>query len=1007
MKVNKLFLTIALTLIASVSFAQTIKVSGQVTDITTGEPVAFANLMVVGTTTGTATDIDGMYAIDADKNASLIFSMIGYDDITVPVNGQAKLNVQMNPSTTFLEEAVVSALGITRAAKSLTYSAETVNSEELTTNKTANMIQSLAGKAAGITITNSASGMGGSSKVSIRGYRSTSSNNPLIVINGIPVGTNGTDGGGGMLGSANASTDSGDALGTINPDDIESMSILKGASASALYGTEAANGIILITTKKGKAGQFNVTYNNTSNFESVAYYPQLQKTYGTSSQMKCWGSKLAKEADILFDNLFQTAPTITNSISVSGGSEKNQTFLSYANTYAQGVLKDGNSTLNRHNITFRNTTKFGEKFTVDASVQFTNSNRKNPNQVNGQYLNPIYSAYIHPTDGDWKYYRDNYEVYDSERNMMVQNWYDTTEMLNVDNPWWLMNKIDKLYRTNKVVASATLRYDINPHVYVQARGGFNYEGTDRETKISATTSPGLIYSNNGRYTFGIETGTKYYGDVLAGYSNEWGKFGLVATVGAAVNFTNGDWFEMDSGSNGVEGLYYPNIFSYNNVIYKNGSAGISSGSELLGVFATVTASFDNWLFLDVTGRNDWSSALANSTSFKSGYFYPSVGLSAALNEAFNMGPAVDLLKLRASYAKVGNGLPAGVTNPTGSIDGNGNASPNTTAPYGELKPELSASWEVGGDFRFFGNRLNLDLTFYKTNSTNQLMRIPAASGSKYNYYYVNAGNIENKGFEVTLGFVPVETKSFTWRSTFTGSSNKNTVLELAEGMDRIMLVDGQNQELYQYLEVGGSYGDIYGKGFQRNDDGSLILNDQGLPMKSTDLMFIGNPTPKFRLGWNNSFEIGNVNVSFLIDSRFGGKVLSMTQAGLDAKGLSQQTVIDREKGYVEFEGHKFTDVEGFYKVVAEGNGIKEHYMRDATNIRLRELSVGYSFPKAWFGKGLKGIDLAITGRNLFFFYNAAPYDPDSSISTGDSYEGMDIWNTPATRSCGFNIKLTF
>jgi len=1007
MKVSKLFLTIAFTLIASVTFAQTIKVTGQVTDAQTGEPVAFANLMVVGTTTGTATDIDGVYSINADKNASIIFSMIGYEDITVAVNGKAIVDVKMNPSTTFLEEAVVSALGITRAAKSLTYSAESVTTEELTQNKTANMIQALAGKAAGITITNSASGMGGSSKVSIRGYRSTSGNNPLIVINGIPVGTNGSDGGGGMLGSASASTDAGDALGTINPDDIESMSILKGASASALYGTEAANGVILITTKKGKAGQFNVTFNNTTNFESVAYYPELQRTYGTSTQFKCWGSKLSQPADIMFDNLFQTAPTMTNSISVSGGTEKNQSFLSYANTYANGILKDGRSSLNRHNVTFRNTTKFSDKFSLDASVQFTNQIRKNPNQVNGQYLNPIYTAYIHPTDGDWKYYRDNYEIYDSGRNMMVENWYDDSAMLNIDNPWWLMNKIDKLYRTNKVVASATLRYDINPHVYVQARGGFNYEGTDRETKISATTSPGLIYSNNGRYTFGIDTGTKYYGDVLAGYDNKWGKFGLTATIGGAVNFTNGDWYNMDSGVNGVEGMYYPNIFTYNNMIYKSGSAGISSGSELLGLFATVTASFDNWLFLDVTGRNDWSSALANSTSFKSGYFYPSVGLSAALNEAFNMGPAVDLLKLRVSYAKVGNGLPAGVTNPTGSIDRNGNASPNTTAPYGELKPELSASWEAGLDARFFGSRLNLDVTFYKTNSTNQLMQIPAASGSKYNYYYVNAGNIENKGIEFTLGFVPVENKGFTWRSTFTGSTNKNKVLELAEGMDRVILVNGDNQELFQYLEVGGSYGDIYGKGFQRNEDGSLKLNENGLPMKTTDLMFIGNAMPKLRVGWNNTFTIGNVNIGLLIDSRFGGKVLSMTQAGLDAKGLSQQTVIDREKGYVEFEGQKFNDVEDFYRVVAEGNGIKEYYMRDATNVRLRELSVGYSFPKSWFKKGIKGVDLAVNGRNLFFFYNAAPYDPDSTISTGDSYEGMDIYNTPATRSCGFNIKLTF
>ena len=1009
MKVTRLFLTFALTLIASVSFAQNIKVTGQVTDAETGEPVAFANLMVVGTTTGTATDIDGNYTINADKNASLIFSMIGYEDITVPVAGKSVVNVQMQPSTTFLQESVVSALGITRAAKSLTYSAESVTNEELTQVKTANMIQALAGKAAGITITNSAGGMGGSSKISIRGYRSTRGNDPLIVVNGIPVGTNGTNGGGGMLGSSSASTDNGDALGNINPDDIESMSILKGASASALYGTAAANGVILITTKKGTAGKVSVNYSNSTTFETAAYSPAMQNTYGKSTDSRCWGAKLAKPATLMFDNIFGTAPTINNSVSVSGGSEKNQTFFSYANTYAKGILKDGNSSLNRHNISFRNTTKFGEKVTLDFSAQYTNRIRKNPNQVNGQYLNPIFSAYNFPAGEDWEYWRDNYEVYDAGRNMMVQNWLSSTstDFLNTDNPWWLMKKIDKFNRQNTVIASANLRYDINEHVYVQARGGFKFNDSVNEIKISATTSPGLIYSQNGRYSFSKNSGTDYYGDILAGYNNKWGKFGLTATVGATVEYNDGSWYNLNSGDSGVEGLYYPNVFTYNNIINKSGGAGINSGSELLGLFATITASYNDWLFLDVTGRNDWSSALAYSTSFKKGYFYPSVGLSASLNEAFNMGPAVDLFKLRVSYAKVGNGLPGGITNPTGSIDGNGNASPNTTAPFGELKPELSASWEAGADLRFFGNRLSLDFTWYKTNSTNQLLTIPAAAGSKWNRYYVNAGNIENKGFEATLGFVPVERKNFTWRSTFTASQNKNKVIELAEGMDRIILVDGQNQELYQYLEPGGSYGDVYGKGFQRNADGSLKLDENGMPMKTTDLQYIGNPTPKVRIGWNNTFNIGPVNLSFLIDSRIGGKVLSVTQAGLDSKGLSQVSVDARERGYVELEGHKFTDVEGFYKVVASGNGIKEYYMYDATNIRLREVSLGYSFPKAWFKKGLKGIDLAVNGRNLFFFYNAAPYDPDNSISTGDNYEGIDIWNTPATRSIGFNVKLTF
>ena len=1006
MSVKQILLTLALTLVGAAAFAQTGKVTGQVKDAQTGEPVAFALVLEQGTNNATNTDADGTYSINVGPNASLLFTLVGYNDVVVPVQGRSVINVEMGMSDNFLDEAVVSALGITRSEKTLTYAAQTVSSEELTVSRTPNMIAALAGKAAGVTINESTAGMGGSARVSIRGYRSAQGNNaPLYIINGVPMNNSKKVSTGTYGGSAEAGYDTGDGISNINPEDIESISILKGASASALYGTQAANGVIIINTKKGKAGQMHVDYTNTTNFEKAAYGIALQRTYGESDGMRSWGNKLSSPATLLADDFFKTAVTETNTIAMRGGTEKNQTYLSYANTYANSILDNGGK-LSRHNISLRNTTQFTENLNLDVSVNLTSQYVKNRPSLGGTYMNPLFGVYQFPVGRDYKPWKDNYEVYDPERNLMAQSWIKTPDSNTDQNPWWLIKKLDFEAWRSRVIATAALRWDITPDMYIQLRGGADYISDRDDRRTSATAPADLIGSLNGRYATSTTTRGDYYTDLLYGYKHTWGDFGLNATVGGSIKYGESYGVSFDSYYGG--GLKFANIFTIRN-INEGGQSQSWYQNTLAALFATATLSWQDWLFMDLTARNDWSSSLAYTDSFKKGFFYPSVGLSAILNEVFEMPSWIDLFKVRASYSVVGNDIPSRISMPTGSINNKGNIESNTTAPFGDLKPETSGSYEFGADIRLFNNRLSFDVTYYHTNTTNQLFDIPAPSGSGYTRYWVNSGNIMNKGFEATIGIVPVETRNFTWNSTFNMSRNINKIVSLHETLETMEINGDTNQGYSVRLTEGGSYGDLYGPTFERDANGKLLLDDQGLPYKTQAYGLIGNTQPKFILGWNNTFDWQNVSLSFLIDARFGGCIMSFTHAELDVYGTTQLTADSRDQGYVEYEGMKFNDVRAFYGRVAGRGGIKEYYTYDATNIRLSEVSLGYTFPKSWLNgcKLIQSVNVSAVGRNLFFFYKKTDFDPNASISADDSYTGLETFSAPGTRQFGFNVKISF
>lgn len=797
-------------------------------------------------------------------------------------------------------------------------------------------------------------------------------------------------------------TDSGDGISNLNPDDIESISILKGASASALYGTQAANGVILITTKKGAANTVSVTVNSNTSADFVSVLPAMQTTYGEGDAYMSWGAKGNYNNSGILDAFFKPAITAINSIALQGGSENSQTYVSYANTYSTGNID--NTNMNKHNLTFRETARFWNKLQVDASVQLITQKVHNRPIPGGYYNNPYVGILRMPIDKDWKEYMNHYEVFDPDRNMMTQNYFKQAD--TEQNPWWILNKMDSQRNLERAIASLTLRWDVNEWLNIQARGSVDYTSNHYDLKLYAGTALVTAFSPNGRYEHSNSTGAFTYSDVMANVNKDFGKFNLQVSLGGSVNDSAGQSLSQDSYPSG--GLNFPNVFTINNMT--TGAAYQSKWhSQMLSLFGTATLSFNDYLYLNVTARNDWSSSLAFTDSFKTGFFYPSVGLTALLSEMITMPSWIDYGKIRASFSQVGNDLPSRITKPLDSVSYAGTMVTNTAAPFSDLKPEISSSWEVGTEWRFFKDKLSIDFTYYKTNTTNQLFTLPAPSGSGYTYYYVNAGNIQNTGFEAIVGVNPIVTPNFVWKSQFNMSKNVNKVISLHPDLTVFDVYTNDSSSYAQYLVEGGSFGDHYGMTFERDEQGNIIYDNEGLPLKHKEFEYIGNANPDFSLGWNNTITWKNWNLSFLIDARFGGDVISLTQADLDQYGRSQATADSRDQGYVSFDGRQITNVEGFYKRVGGRDGISEYYMYDGTNIRLRELAIGYSLPKKWMdkSKALSNVTLSLVGRNLFFFMNNAPYDPDAILNIGNSLQGIDVFSTPATRTLGFNLKVTF
>lgn len=994
-----------------------ITVTGYVSD-ETGTPLAGTTIREKGTSNGTVTDSDGKFELSVSGSAVLSISFVGFLPQELEVKGRSNLNIVLKENTIELDKVIVTALGIEKKENSLSYATDQIRNEELTRVKMPNLITSLAGKSAGVRVSQVSSGLGASAKVSIRGIRSVASDNqPLYVIDGVPMLNSTSEQAYSAIGgTANAGNrDGGDGISNLNPEDIESVSILKGAPAAALYGSQAANGVILITTKKGKSqGRRSITFSTSLMFDNAFSLPEMQNRYGVSDGIDSWGKR---ENLPEYDNLkdfFSTGVTSMTSLSVSHGNEKLQNYFSYANTTGHGIV--GRNRLSKHNLAFRETSVLlDSRLKLDGSVNLMRQVSKDKPTVGGFYMNPLVGLYRFPRGEDLSYYKDNFEVYDESRNLNIQNWHTSCEDFE-QNPYWIVNRIQTRDTRVHAIVSLSAHLKVNGWLSLQARGNADYINDKVRQKFYASTAPALAGAN-GRYIEMDYQETQFYGDLMMMMKKQWSVFSVDGAVGASINDKTVNSTRYDSKT---ASLKYANIFNLANIIM-NGSAAldqrIDARRQLQSLFGTVQVGYKESVYLDLTARNDWASTLAYTAHEKTGFFYPSVGASFILNKLLILPEWISFAKVRGAYSMVGNDIPMFITNPSSHITAGGEFQASDAAPFKDMEPEMTHSVEAGIEARFLKGRMGMNATFYKTNTYNQFFKLPTLSGDKYAYRYVNAGNIQNVGWEISLDAVPVLTNNFKWKTELNFASNKNKIISLHEALKEFVYGPTSFSSSYAMkLVKGGAIGDIYGKAFVRDASGNIVYGTEGdyegLPLVEGDgnTIKVGNANPVFMLGWNHTLSYKNLSLYFLVDCRYGGDVLSQTQADMDMYGVSEVTAEARDKGYVMLEGRCIDNVKGFYKNVVGGRaGVTEYYMYDATNIRLRELSVSYQLPAVWVMKTgiFKKAQISFAGRNLFFFYKKAPFDPDLVLSTGNDNQGIEVYGMPTTRSWGFALKCEF
>lgn len=1096
--------------------AQGSVVQGTVKD-GTGEPLIGVSVVVKGATgLGVVTDIDGNYKINVkDKNAVLVFSYIGYTPQEVKIGGRSSVDVTMKDESSVLKEVVVTAMGIKRKESSLTYSTQQVKASDLNRVQDPNVANSLEGKVSGVTITPSAGGAGGASKIILRGNKSIlGSSTPLIVVDGVPMNNSqrGQVGSGANMLTTGVSEGS-DALSMINPDDIESINVLKGANAAALYGSEAANGVLMITTKKGREGKVGVNFSSNVTFDTPLTTPKIQNVYGAAidenahtMSISSWGNKLSSRAndqliiqtpmagehfgtamnevhlrnsakDDVAD-FFKTGVTTNNSIALSGGTDKMSSYFSYGNSHSNGMIE--NNSYNRHTFSFRQNFKLYDRATIDVSMNYIQTKTKN-RPGGGITMNPIYHLYMMPRNIDLNYYRNNYRVdngswmtglqtyfqrtskympvldeqgnqkmddqglpmyqsvlaYDkvTERGQVtgqpMQNWAYSAAGQN--NPYWLINQNSSVAKEDRFFGNITGSLDIYDGLSFQARLGMDFTKYESESKRYATTWLPASMEDLGRYWWSYSKTTDLYTDFMLNYNKTFGDWDVSATAGYV-----GHIRKSFGHSNDVTATYYygdrehlstmANYFST-----AAGGPGATSPSQSSdwnkGAVVTGQIGWKEMVYFDGSYRRDWYRAFRQfkdrGTPEDYGYF--GFGANAIVSNIVKMPEWFNYLKYRASYSEVGNSIP-GIVYAGGSRNfQTGALTPSSWATFKNPRPEKTASFETGFEALFLKNRLSLDVTYYNSTMSNLYLVGTNASGKSIP---MNSAKIRNQGIEATVGY-DFKFGQLRWKTSYNLSYNDNKILRTAydekTGKENVIAIYvGGVQVLYK---EGGSMGDMYVTDIKRDENGHYVLNAKGgLSMETesskTYGKFVGNQNAKWQMGWSNTFTWKDLSLSFLINGRIGGKVLSMTESFLDGAGLSQRTADARlyaEKNNIYADaiygnnilGIKLDDgsgrivpIESYYNSVG---GVTpqdiERYLYSGTNFRLRELSLGYTF-RNLFGQN-KNLSLSFIARNLFFLYKDAPVDPDVSLSTGTGLGAFEVFNMPSSRSFGFSLNVNF
>ncbi len=1052
---NLFIITFALIFaFAGTAFAQQRTLTGTVTSASDGLPLPGVTVVVQGSPgIGTVTNADGEYSLRAPEGAeALVFSFIGMKTQTVNLGSSNVINVVLETSTEALDEVVVTAFGIERQKKALGYSMQELKAEEFTEARETNVANSLKGKVAGVHINSSSSGgAGGSSYVVIRGNSSlTGDNKPLFIVDGVPIDNRTIDQPNSFDGY-----DYGDGIGNINPDNIASMSVLKGPSAAALYGARGANGVILITTKTGKRGQgIGVEVNSNFTFENPSVNPTFQNTWGGGYDddysafgtttidgeevlvwpgwlLDQWGGRMDGRPIIYeyapewgvqsyspqpvdnIKNFYRTGSTFSNTVAISGGTEKSALRLSVSDMRNESIVP--NSSLKRQSISLRASSQVSKKLFVDAKIDYTRQEGNNRVQNGISLINLPASLEILPRSVDLEWMKD----YRKEDGRM-QNYKSGVPF----NPYWITERFKNNDTRDRVMGLARVKYDFTNWLSIQGRTGTDFY-TDRRFAMIPQGTPGAARIN-GQVQNTMWNVKEENSDVL-----------LTATGDLSADFSGtfslgANHLNREQEVVGVRGenLDVPEIYHINyaaQVFPRN----YLEQKQINSVYFTGQLAYKDFLFLDVTGRNDWSSTLGLDNQ---SFFYPSVSVGYLFTETFDLNPGfVTFGKLRGSYAQAGNDAnpyqtKAGYSYNSIAFNGLRMATITSRIPLLDLKNELTTSYEIGVDLRLFNNRLGIDLTYYDQSTRNQIIPIEVSAATGFSNRMINAGEIRNHGFELMLNSTVLKLGQFQWNMDLNLSNNKSEVVSLAPGIDSHTLLSGDGTI---EARVGESYGNIVGFAKMRNEAGQIVVDENGKWQKAESMTVLGNIQPDLLGGFTNTFSYKGLSLSGLLDFRIGGQIYSYSKYDQMAKGTGKFTeardpedlivdgVIEDPDGDIVVGGKTYrkNDIQllshQYYAEQGPWGGIAETMVIDADYVAFREVSLGYSFPARLLEKTpFNNAKLSIVGRNLFYLYRDPEFkvmgiSPETAFNTEAYAQGVEARGLPTTRSFGFNLFLSF
>jgi len=1015
---NKLIGLLLLLFVCGGAWAQT-KITGQVVS-SSGESLPGVNVIENGTNNGQITDIDGKFQLNvSSENAVLRFSFIGFEPIEVPVKGQNELHVVLEEKLKELNEVVVTALGMKREKKSLGYAMQEVKTGDFSEVRSENVANMLQGKVAGVQISQSSSGSGGSTRVIMRGLNSLSGNNqPLWVVDGIPVDDS-------YRGDFNqwSGSDVAGAASEINPDDIASISVLKGPNAAALYGSRAQNGAIVITTRRAQNNQsMEVQYNGNFSWSKIydGYDYQWEYGQGSSSVFDItskmgWGPKMTGQTienwrSYYYDHdadpyamtsqegrikdFFRNGSNLSNSVTIQGGGKNLASRFAFTDDQIKGVVP--NNSIDRKYFDMSSQYKYG-RLSVDMKGTYTTQETKNRLSLGEYGLMQMFTKM--PANIRLEDLQDNMTVDD-----VPMNWSGpSNEYLNPYN--YITDKKKSDEKKDRFTGVVTASFKINDWLSIVGKTGMDYWQA-HSYAIGLKTVSG----DNPSYSKSEVRLKEVNSDLMLRINKEVGKFSIASNLGAAVMNRK---YNSLAGSSGTLVIY-----GFNNL--SNGSSQTASEytteKEIQSVLGNVQLGYNNYLFLDLSGRNDWSSTLpANNRS----YFYPSVSLSGVVSEMVKLPEQIDFLKVRASWAQVGNDTDPYRLAQTYSFSKiNGDiiyATLPNTKPFSDLKPEETKSWETGFDLRMFKSRIGVDLTYYNSNTVNQILSLATPQSTGYTSEYINAGKIKSHGFEVMLTTIPVKTRDWEWDMNFNWGTNSTKCVSLNEDVKSDVLGSMRIGEVV--VNEGGKFGDIMSLGFERDSKGNILIDDNGLPISQDDYIKVGNMMPDWTGSVSSFLKYKNLSLNVLVDIRYGGDILSVTDALSTQAGTSKRTIEGRDgmvvKGIVESTGEENTKeitAEDYWQSVGGPYGIGEAFMYDATYVKVREISLGYKLPKELLSKVsfIKAAKFSLVGRDLFYLVKHTPgTNPEGASTRQDWTQAFELNSLPPTNNFGFNVNLTF